>query len=198
MKNGINMTILLIAIFLLVSISSYSYQYSKNDSPKPDGWSSIDNVFYKQEKDLMVKKSELEVIKIGFTSEEVQGIMGVPDRIDKEEYTYYYHHSPIYFGEDWRVKSWDNRYGNLKVLPEREEIRLGDHISKVFHEKGFPLRVKMEYNSYLLHYTDQLVYVNERWLVEAIQIKKPIEDNKVRAAMGLPEYIIEFETFLKE
>ena len=49
-----------------------------------------------------------------------------------------------------------------------------------------------------LDFTDPLAYVDERWLVEAIQNKKPIEDNNVRAAMGLPVYIIEFETFLKE
>lgn len=200
MKKEINITIFIIALSMsiLLTIPVYSMEQSHKGTNQAGGWSSLDYVFYKQEQDLMVKKPGSGPIKIGFTVREVQEVMGVPDLIDEEGYTFYYHHSPIYFGTDWRVRSWDNRYGNLKVLPEVEEIKLGYHIWKVFQEKGFPLRIKKENNSYLLEYVDQLIYLNEMWLVEAIQTKDITEYEQNRANMDMEKYLQEFELFLKD
>ena len=196
MRKIIRLLHVLAMLFLLVHISAFCSLPDQNESFLPDGWSSVDNVFYKQNAELMIKKSKLEMVKLGFSDKEVVEIMGVPDKIDKENHIYYYRHSPIYFGEDWRVKSWDNRYGNLKVLPEIEKVSLGDHISQVFHLQGFPLRVKTDSKSYHLDYGDQLIYLNERWLVEAIQVKMLSEYEKIKSEMSLAEYLSEFAAFL--
>ncbi|NLL62265.1 MAG: hypothetical protein GX240_05775 [Candidatus Atribacteria bacterium] len=198
MRKKIRISLLVLVMFFLVHISVFGSFPGQDGSSLPDGWSSADNVFYKQDAELMIKKSKLEVVKFGFSEKEVVEIMGVPDEIDKESRVYYYRHSPIYFGEDWRVKSWDNRYGNLKVLPEIEKVKLGDHISQVFHLQGFPLRVKEDDKSYQLDYIDQLIYINERWLVEAIQVKTLPEHEKIKPEMSLAEYLSEFAAFLNK
>lgn len=166
------------------STITYSNELAEKESKLLGGWSSLDQVFFRQDENLMVKKIGTGPIKIGFTVKEVQEVMGIPDKIDQKEYIFYYHHSAIYFGEDWRVKSWDNRYGNLKVLPEREEIKLGYHISKVFQEKGFPLSIKKIGESYELDYVEELIYLNQRWLVEAIQAKEDPKKEKNKSVIN--------------
>ncbi|MBP8718955.1 MAG: hypothetical protein KBI07_07765 [Candidatus Atribacteria bacterium] len=188
----------LILIIMVVGSASpvYCASESKNESSPVGGWSSIDNIFSQADEKVMLKKEELGPIKIGFSAKEVQKVMGIPDYIDKEEYIYYYRQSPIYFSADWKVKSWDNRYGYLKVLPEKVEVKLGDHISQVFKEGGFPLRITKRDKSYQLDYSNQVIYLNERWLVEAIQTKNPTEYQSERTLMSLPDFIEELEDFL--
>ncbi|MDD3656522.1 MAG: hypothetical protein PHI72_07130 [Atribacterota bacterium] len=196
MKKEVRMLVFLFIFFILINIPVYSNEQSNGKSAPAEGWSSIDYFFYKQEQDLMTKKPGSGPIKIGFTEKEVQEVMGVPDRIEEEECIYYYHHSPIYFDTNWKVKSWDNRYGNLKVLPEAEEVKLGYHVWKVFQENDFPLSVKKKGNSYQLDYHDQIIYVNEGWLVEAIQNKKVTGYEKNRSVIDLQDFLQEFEDFL--
>ena len=171
MKNGLKLSLFLSLFLLLIAITALCNSLPENHNVQAGDWSSADHVFEKKKMDLTVKKPEFGPIRIGFTAKEVQEVMGVPDRIDEKGFTYYYRHSPIYFGENWRVKSWDNRYGNLKVLFELEKVKLGDHIRQVFHEGGFPLRIKKEGSSFQLEYIDVFIYVNKSWLVEAIQAK---------------------------
>jgi hypothetical protein len=198
MKKKSHIIMFLLILFLLVTIPTCCNEKPDEATVLAEGWSSMDDVFFKQEEDILTKKPGTGPIKIGFTVREVQEVMGVPDRIDEEEHVFYYHHSPIYFGTDWKVQSWDNRYGNLKVIPEVEGVRPGSHTWKVFQQKGFPIRVKKEGCSYLLEYVDQYIYVNEKWLVEAIQNKKIIEYEFDRAGMSLEDFLKEYEEFLKD
>jgi hypothetical protein len=175
---------------------------SKNqDSDKEagnDGWSSIDNVFSNQEINKLVKKPMTGPIKIGFTAKEVREVMGIPDSIDEEKYIYYYRQSPIFFNESWKVQSWDNRYGNLYVLPAMVKIVPGFHISEVFKLKGFPFRIsKIDY-SYQLEYPEELIYVSENWNVEAIRDRQAIEYNPNRENMNLENFLAEFKKYLVE
>jgi hypothetical protein len=41
-----------------------------------------------------------------------------------------------------------------------------------------------------------VIYLNERWLVEAIQTKNPTEYQSERRLMSLPDFIEELEDFL--
>jgi hypothetical protein len=198
MKKKDNIIIFLLILILLVTIPSYCNEKPQGGAAvQVEGWSSVDYVFFKQEQDILTKKPGTGPIKIGFTVREVREVMGVPDRIDEEEHIFYYHHSPIYFGADWKVKSWDNRYGNLNVIPEVEAVRPGSHTWKVFQQKGFPIRVKKEGSSHLLEYVDQYIYVNEEWLVEAIQNKKTTEYEMNRTGMSLEDFLKEYREFLK-
>jgi len=198
MKKKDNITIFLLILILLVTIPSWCIEKPQGGAAvQAEGWSSVDYVFFKQEQDILTKKPGSGPIKIGFTVREVREVMGVPDRIDEEEHIFYYHYSPIYFGADWKVKSWDNRYGNLNVIPEVEAVRPGSHTWKVFQQKGFPIRVKKEGSSHLLEYVDQYIYVNEEWLVEAIQNKKTTKYEMNRTGMSLEDFLKEYREFLK-
>jgi hypothetical protein len=188
--------LIILVVWIWTAIPVYCASNGKNESSQVGGWSSIDNIFSQPEQKVTLKKEELGPIKIGFSAREVQIVMGIPDYIDKEEYIYYYRQSPIYFNTDWKVQSWDNRYGNLKVLPEKVEVQLGDHISQVFKENGFPLRIIKRDESYQLDYIDQMIYLNERWLVEAIQTETATEYQRERTLLSLPDFIQEFEDFL--
>jgi len=148
--------------------------------------------------DIMVKKPTSGPIKIGYTSKEVQEVMGVPDRIDKEGLVYYYRQSPIYFNEDWEVQSWDNCYGNLDVLEEVKRIKLSSHILEVFEEMGFPLRITKVDDSYQLEYPEEIIYVGVRWQVEAIQTRRVVEYNQERSTMSLEDFLKEFDSYLAE
>jgi hypothetical protein len=197
MKRKFDIAMFSILFIILVVIPSWCIEQSNGEIILAEGWSSVDNVFFKQEQDTLTKKPGTGPIKIGFTVREVQEVMGIPDRIDKEGHIFYYHHSSIYFGADWKVRSWDNRYGNLIVISEVEEARPGSHTWKVFQQKGFPIKVKKEGSSYLLEYVDQFIYVNENWLIEAIQNKKIIEYEMNRTGMSLEDFLQEYEEFLK-
>ncbi len=192
----------LIVIFVVLSIfgslSGFGQSLIEKEAKTQSSWSSVDNVFIKKEMDMMVKKAMSGPIKIGFTSKEVQEVMGVPDRIDEEGYVFYYRKSPIYFNDDWKVQSWDNRYGNLDVLEEVVKIKPGSHILKVFEEEGFPLRIKKEDHSYQLEYLDEMVYISEGWQVEAIQPRRVVEYNQERAIMSLEAFLKEFDNYLAD
>ncbi len=196
MKTEQKIMVLVVILVMLLCTSADSSQLVEGEKTTAAGWSSIDAVFFWQEENLMVKKVGTGPVKIGFTVKEVQEVMGIPDKVDEEEFIFYYHHSPIYFGSNWRVKSWDNRYGNLKVLPEREEVKLGYSIRRVFQEKGFPLSVKKIGHSYQLDYVQQLIYVNERWIVEAVQEKSVAEREKDRTMMSIEDFLSEWEISL--
>ncbi len=198
MKRNIGITILVVILFLFLSATVFCNNQEKNEKTKADGWSSIDNVFYKLEEDMQVKKPGTGPVKIGYTVREVQEVLGMPDRTDEEERILYYRNSPIFFGTDWKVKSWDNRYGNIDVLTEEKEIRLGCHVQGVFQEEGLPLRIKKDYKSYQLEYIDQFVYVNEMWTVVAIQSKNIKEFKKDRNTMDLEDFLKEFKEYLKD
>jgi len=161
-----------------------------------NGWSSIDDVFSNKEIDSNIKKDMYRPIKIGFSAKEVKEVMGFPDKIEEENYTYFYHNSPIFFNNKWQVQSWDNRYGNLRVQEDTVKILPGCHISEVFKEKGFPLRILEENNSYQMEYEDMIIHVNLRWNVEAIQSKRIVQYKKQREIMDIEEFLEEFYEFL--
>lgn len=186
--------LLLIFIFFLIlgSISSLGQEQVQKENTTQAGWSSVDDVFIKQEKDILVKKPMSGPIKIGFTVKEVQEVMGVPDHIDEEGYILFYRRSPIYFNHDWKVQSWDNRYGNLEVLKDVVKITLGSHILDVFRLRDFPIRIIKMHDHYQLEYSDDLIYIGKKWLVEAIQPKQTIDFHKERETMRLEDFLAEF------
>jgi hypothetical protein len=190
----------LIVVFLIFCIfgcfSSFGQSQTEDKGQTQKGWSSVDNVFIKPEMDILVKKPMTGPIKIGFTSKEVQEVMGVPDRIDEEGLVYYYRQSPIYFNEEWKVQSWDNRYGNLDVQDDVVQIKLGSHVLEVFKEKDFPLRITKVDHSYQLEYPDAMIFIGEGWQVEAIQDRNVVEYQQERVAMTLDEFLREFESYL--
>jgi hypothetical protein len=196
MKKTINFIIFMIILIFTLSSSVSSNGQNGNEGNMIDGWSSIDNVFYNLEENLLTIKPGSGPIKIGSSAREVQEVMGIPDDIDQVEHIYLYRNSPIFFNSDWKVKSWDNRNGNLKVLPEKEEVKLGDHIQKVFQQKGFPIAIKKDYSSYRLKYLNQIIYLNNQWLVEAIQNTTGSVNNGDNTGKSLEDYIKDFESYL--
>lgn len=190
----------LVIVILLISVICIfaCAKQSQVETKTPNGWSSVDNVFSKKEIDSKIKKDMCGPIKIGFSAKEVKKVMGFPDKIEEENYTYFYHNSPIFFNNKWLVQSWDNRYGNLYVQEDVVKILPGSHISEVFKEKGFPLRILEENNSYQMEYHDMIIHVNLRWNVEAIQSKKIVQYNKKqRELMDIEEFLAEFADFLQ-
>ena len=196
MRKGIKLILFLVLLLMLIYFTVFGQTQIENVEQTQNGWSSVDDVFIKQEMDIMVKKPTSGPIKISYTSKEVQEVMGVPDRIDKEGLVYYYRQSPIYFNEDWKVQSWDNRYGNLDVLEEVKRIKLSSHILEVFEERGFPLRITKVDDSYQLEYPEEIIYVGVRWQVEAIQPRRVVEYNQERSTMSLEEFLEEFDSYL--
>jgi len=191
-----------IIFFLLLSFFSSISVFSKTqDSDKEtvqDGWSSIDNVFSNQEINKLIKKPMAGPIKIGFTAKEVREVMGIPDSIDEEKYIYYYRQSPIFFDLQWKVQSWDNRYGHLDAVQETVKITPGSHIAEVFKERGLPLRIsKIDY-SYQLEYPEDIIYISENWRVEAIWDKQVIEYNQNRESMRMEDFLEEFKNYQEE
>lgn len=188
--------IIFLILVTIIPLNAFGQLQEEGETKAESGWSSVDNVFIKPEIDKLVIKNSAKLIKIGSTVKEVQEIMGVPDRIDKKEHIYYYRKSPIYFDKEWNVQSWDNRYGNLKVLKEIKKISLGLNISEVFVLKGFPLRIKKIDDSYKLEYLDEIIYVNQKWQIEATQSKDLTEYKEQRTYMTLEEILKEYEIFL--
>ena len=198
MRKTTRLIVIFVALFVLGSLSVFGHSPTEKETKTQGGWSSVDNVFIKQEMDIMVKKPVSGPIKIGFTSKEAQVVLGVPDRIDEEGHTFYYRHSLIYFDNDWKVQSWDNRYGNLDVLEEVLKIKPGSHILEVFEKKGFPLSIKKVAHSYQLEYPDEMVYVGVKWQVEAIQPRRVVKYNKERVTMSLETFLEEFDKYLAD
>jgi hypothetical protein len=60
------------------------------------------------------------LITIGSSLEAVIKAMGTPESIQISFKSFKYRNSTIFFDDDWKVQSWDNRYGNLKVSLENE------------------------------------------------------------------------------
>lgn len=188
---------IMMIFFLFISLSALGESQNEKGVQIQNNWSSVDDVLTKQKENVLVKKFTSNPIKIGFTSKEVQEVMGVPDRIDQEENIFYYRQSAIYFNDEWKVQSWDNRYGNLYTLAEIIKIKLGYHILEVFKEKGIPLRITKVDQSYRLEYCDEVIYVGSNWQVEAIQPILKINYKTDRDVMSLMEFIEEFNSYLK-
>jgi len=194
------MKIAFISILLFSFFSSFSIfaqPQDNNEKEVQDVWSSTGNVFSNQEINKLIKKPMAGQVKIGFSAKEVREVMGIPDIIDEEKYIYYYRQSPIFFNEDWKVQSWDNRYGNLDVLPEAVKIYPGCHISEVFKLNGFPLRITKINDSYHLEYPEEIIYISDNWKVEAIRDKQLVEYNSKRQDMNLEDFLEEFRDYLK-
>ena len=198
MQKTIRIMAIFLLFFILFSYSVFSQPQIENEKEIKTGWSSVDDVFSKKEVNKLVKKPMTGPIKIGFTAKEVREVMGIPDRLDEEGYIYYYRQSPIFFDKEWKVQSWDNRYGNLDILKETVKIAPGSHISEVFKEKGFPLRITKNGYSYNLEYPNVIIYVSDRWNVEAIQYKNKLEYKQDRTNMGIEEFLEEFNNYLEE
>ena len=198
MQKSIRIMVIFLLFFILSSYSVFSQPPIENEKEIKTGWSSVDDVFSKKEVNKLVKKPMTGPIKIGFTAKEVIEVMGIPDRLDEEGYIYYYRQSPIFFDNEWKVQSWDNRYGNLDILKENVKIAPGSHISEVFKEKGFPHRITKNGYSYNLEYPSVMIYVSDRWNVEAIQYKTKLAFKQERTNMGIEEFLEEFNNYLEE
>jgi len=93
------------------------YKYSKGNMRKI-GFSSVDNVAIAVTINNIGKIRNAPPITIGSSIEDVIKVMGLPDSVQISSNAYKYRNSTVYFDEDCRVQSWDNRYGNLKVSLE--------------------------------------------------------------------------------
>lgn len=198
MQRIIKIVFIALLFFSFFSIYVFCQDQQSNQQDAQYGWSSVDNIFIKMELNKLVKQPMSGPIKIGITEKEVMEVMGVPDRVDEEGYTYYYRQSPVFFDNNWKVQSWDNRYGNLVVTEDTYNIGPGSHIAEVFKEKGFPLRIiKIDY-SYQLDYPEEIIYISENWNVEAVHDKQTMKYNPDRNAMHLVDFLAEFQKYLKE
>jgi hypothetical protein len=200
MQKTVRILAVFLLFFILPSYSVFSISEIEIEDEKEiqTGWSSVDDIFSKKEINQLVIKPNTGPIKIGFTVKEVREVMGVPDSIDEEGHIYYYRQSPIFFDNEWKVQSWDNRYGNLDVLKEAVKIAPGSHVSEVFKEKGFPIRITKNGYSYQLEYPNEIIYVSNRWNMEAIQYRNIVEYKQDRANMEIEEFLEEFNNYLKK
>ena len=188
--------IIILIILMITLIFVWSHSLAKEKKIMESGWSSIDNVFAHMEDNLLIKEYNIGPIKIGFSEEKVKKVMGIPDQIDKENKIYYYHHSPIYFNQNWKVQSWDNRYGNLKVINEKDDIIPGSSILKVFELMGFPIHIQKINHSYKMEYAKEIVFVGKHWQVESIQEKEKMMHQVDREGMTLNDIFQEYQYYL--
>jgi len=84
------------------------------------GFSSVDDVMTAVTINNIGKDPNAPLITIGSSVEDVIGAMGTPESILISFKSFKYRNSTVYFDDDWKVQSWDNRYGNLKVSLENE------------------------------------------------------------------------------
>ena len=84
------------------------------------GFSSVDDVMTAVTINNIGKDADAPPIYIGSSVEDVIGAMGTPESIQISFKSFKYRNSTIFFDDDWKVQSWDNRYGNLKVSLEDE------------------------------------------------------------------------------
>ncbi len=96
------------------------YKYSKGNMRKI-GFSSVDNVAIAVTINNIGKVRNAPPITIGSSIEDVIKVMGLPESVQISSKAYKYHNSTIYFDDDCKVQSWDNRYGNLEVSLEDEK-----------------------------------------------------------------------------
>jgi len=94
----------------------YSTGYKRNI-----GFSSVDNVAIAVTINNIGKVPNAPPITIGSSIEDVIKAMGLPDSVQISSNAYKYRNSTVYFDDDCKVQSWDNRYGDLKVSLEGEK-----------------------------------------------------------------------------
>jgi hypothetical protein len=103
---------------------------------KKVGFSSVDDVMTAVTINNVGKDPNAPPITIGSSVEDVIGAMGTPESIQISFKSFKYRNSTIFFDDDWKVQSWDNRYGNLKVSLESESgdiLDIGEYlIDKIF------------------------------------------------------------------
>lgn len=87
---------------------------------KKVGFSSVDDVMTAVTINSIGKDPDAPPISIGSSVEDVINAMGTPESIQISFKSFKYRNSTIFFDDDWKVQSWDNRYGNLKVSLENE------------------------------------------------------------------------------
>ena len=87
---------------------------------KKVGFSSVDDVMTAVTINNIGKDADAPPIYIGSSVEDVIKAMGTPESIQISFKSFKYRNSTIFFDDDWKVQSWDNRYGNLKVSLEKE------------------------------------------------------------------------------
>jgi len=87
---------------------------------KKVGFSSVDDVMTAVTINSIGKDPNAPPITIGSSAEDVIRAMGTPESIQISFKSFKYRNSIVYFDDDWKVQSWDNRYGNLKVSLENE------------------------------------------------------------------------------
>jgi hypothetical protein len=87
---------------------------------KKVGFSSVDDVMTAVTINNIGKDADSPPIYIGSSVEDVIKAMGTPESIQISFKSFKYRNSTIFFDDDWKVQSWDNRYGNLKVSLEKE------------------------------------------------------------------------------
>ena len=105
---------------LSISENEGNIASSKNYIFKPSlikkvGFSSVDDVMTAVAINNIGKIPNAPPFTIGSSIEDVIRVMGTPESIDTSFKSYKYQNSTVYFDDDWKVQSWDNRYGNLKV-----------------------------------------------------------------------------------
>jgi len=87
---------------------------------KKVGFSSVDDVMTAVAINNIGKVPNAPPITIGSSIEDVIKVMGTPESIQISVRSFKYRYSTVYFDDDWKVQSWDNRYGNLKVSLENQ------------------------------------------------------------------------------
>lgn len=87
---------------------------------KKVGFSSVDDVMTAVTINNIGKDPHAPLITIGSSVEDVIKAMGTPESIQISFKSFKYRNSTIFFDDDWKVQSWDNRYGNLKVSLENQ------------------------------------------------------------------------------
>ena len=87
---------------------------------KKIGFSSVDDVMTAVTINSIGKDPNAPPITIGSSLEDVIRAIGTPESIQISFKSFKYRNSTVYFDDDWKVQSWDNRYGNLKVSLESE------------------------------------------------------------------------------
>ena len=104
----------------LITIQKESVYTFKLNKIRKIGFSSVDDVFTAVAINSIRKNLNAPPFTIGSSEEDVIRAMGTPESIEVSFKSFKYRNSTIYFDDDWKVQSWDNRYGNLKVSLENE------------------------------------------------------------------------------
>ncbi len=98
---------------------------------KKVGFSSVDDVMTAVTINNFGKDPNAPPIIIGSSVEDVIRAMGTPESIQISFKSFKYRNATVCFDDDWKVQSWDNRYGNLKVSLENENddiLDIGEHL----------------------------------------------------------------------